>query len=41
MQEVIARNKSIIERVVQRGPGRKRVEADGESRISGVWQETQ
>ena len=40
VQEVIARNKSIIERVVQLGAGRKRVEADGESQIRGVWQES-
>jgi hypothetical protein len=40
VQEVIARNKSTIERVVQIGPGRKRVEADGESQVRGVWQES-
>ena len=40
VQEVIARNKSVIERVVQRGPGRKRVEADGESQVRDVRQES-
>ena len=40
VQEVIARNKSVIERVMQKGPGRKRVEADGESQVRDVWQES-
>lgn len=40
VQEVIARNRSIVERVVQLGPGTKRVEADGESQVRDVWQET-
>jgi hypothetical protein len=40
VQEVIARNKGIVERVVQIGPGTKRVEADTGGRIGSVWQES-
>lgn len=40
VQTVIARNRSWVEKVVQKGPGRKHVEADEDSVISDVRQES-